>query len=261
MPDAESSTARTRRLARDLPDAPVWIDTRGMLLGGNATVTGGDTIESGFVVQVYSGALAVVSVVGRPPRAAIAQAVRQATDMTPVFAQRDNAGYVGEALASGAPAGERDPWTPERVIFHRLTSPVATPSGDGQVRLLSREDLLDHLPPGLRFEIDHARERSPVAVGLADDVPVSFCYACWITEALWDVSIDTLDGHRRGGLAQRAVRFMVARMREERREPVWAALESNAASLALARKLGFGPVDENVVFARGPWAYFTRGYK
>jgi hypothetical protein len=27
-----------------------------------------------------------------------------------------------------------------------------------------------------------------------------------------------------------------------------------------ARRLGFAPVDEIVVFSRGPWAYLTRGF-
>ncbi len=33
-------------------------------------------------------------------------------------------------------------------------------------------------------------------------------------------------------------------MWERRKRPVWGALESNAASLALAKKLGFRPVDK-----------------
>jgi GNAT superfamily N-acetyltransferase len=129
------------------------------------------------------------------------------------------------------------------------------------LRLLRPDDPLDHLPSGLRFEIEHARAIAPVAVALADGRPVSFCYPCWVTETLWDVSIDTLDGYRRRGLAARAVGFMIARMRESGREPVWGAMESNVASLALARALAFVPVDEIVVFSRGPWAYFTRGYR
>jgi hypothetical protein len=54
---------------------------------------------------------------------------------------------------------------------------------------------------------------------------------------------------------------MIARMREDGREPVWGALASNVASLELARKLGFAPVDGIVVFSRGPWAFVTRGYQ
>jgi hypothetical protein len=53
---------------------------------------------------------------------------------------------------------------------------------------------------------------------------------------------------------------MIDLMRDEGREPVWGAMQSNVASLELARRLGFAAVDEIVVFSRGPWAYFTRGF-
>jgi GNAT superfamily N-acetyltransferase len=233
-----------------------------MLLSGRAAVSGGDSVDAGFVVRAMSGALAVVSVVGCPAHDVIAQAVQDATDMTPVIAQRDNAMHVGQALDVCTPSSTGHRWAPERAILHRVGSD--TPSAvtdDVAVRLLREDDPLDHLPSGLRFEIDQARRTAPVAVTMADARPVSFCYACWRTESLWDVSIDTVEGYRRRGLAARATRFMIALMRQEGREPIWGAMESNRASLELARKLGFTPVDEIIVFARGPWAYFTRGYE
>jgi hypothetical protein len=232
-----------------------------MLLDPDVVVTGGDSVESGFVAQLYSGALAVVSVVGRPPGAAIAEAVAQATDLTPVFAHPENARHVAEALASCAPSEGGRPWAPERVLFHRLPGLAAPHVDDGRVRLLRADDPLDHLPSGLRYEIAHARERSPIAVAMDGATAVSFCYACWITDLLWDLSIDTLEAFRRRGLAGRAARFLIAQMSDTGRNPVWAALESNAASLALGRKLGFVPAGENVVFSRGAWAYYTRGYQ
>lgn len=182
--------------------------------------------------------------------------------MTPVIAQHDNVVHVGQALTSCPASSAGHKWTSERAVISRLSSPpLAALTDDVPVRLLRPDDRLDHLPPGLRFEIGHAREKAPVAVSLADARPVSFCYPCWITETLWDVSIDTLEPYRRRGLAARAARFMIARMREDDREPVWGAMASNLASLELARTLGFAPVDEIVVFSRGPWAFFTRGYQ
>jgi RimJ/RimL family protein N-acetyltransferase len=74
---------------------------------------------------------------------------------------------------------------------------------------------------------------------------------------LWDVSIDTLEEHRGRSLGAAAVRFMIEYMRGEGRDPVWGALESNRASLRLAAKLGFVPVDRIVVFSRGRWALLT----
>jgi GNAT superfamily N-acetyltransferase len=249
-------------LAKSLPDTPGWIDVRGMLLSGHAIVSGGETVEAGFVVRTMSGPLAVVAVVGFPAHAAIAQAVEDVTDMTPVIVQRDNADHVGRALASSPPSTSGRGWTPERAILHRLPSESTVDvSDDAPSRLLRADERLDHLPPGLRFEISQARATAPVGIALVDGLPASFCYPCWITETLWDVSIDTLEPYRRRGLAARVVRFMIARMKNEGRDPVWGAMESNIPSLELARKLGFTRADEIIVFSRGPWAYLTRGFQ
>jgi RimJ/RimL family protein N-acetyltransferase len=92
---------------------------------------------------------------------------------------------------------------------------------------------------------------------MIDARAVSFCYPCWQTEGLWDVSVDTLEQHRGRSLGMAAVRFMIDHMRREGRAPVWGALASNRASLRLAAKLGFVPVDRIVVFSRGHWALLT----
>jgi GNAT superfamily N-acetyltransferase len=262
MRNVESTSAVAKQLAHALPDTAGWIDTRGMLLSGRATIIGGDTVGAGFVVRAMSDALAVVSVVGYPAHHLIATAVEDATDMTPVIAQPDNAVHVGQALASCPRSSAGHRWAPERAVLHRLGSESASVLADDvHVRLLRGDDRLDHLPPGLRFEIGHAHQTTPVAAAMADARPVSFCYPCWMTETLWDVSIDTLEGYRRRGLAARAARFMIALMRAEGREPVWGAMESNVASMELARRLGFAPAGEIVVFSRGPWAYLTRGHQ
>jgi RimJ/RimL family protein N-acetyltransferase len=250
-----------KRLAKALPDAPGWIDTRGMLLSDGAVVSGGDSIETGFVVRASSGALSAIAVVGRPAHDAIVRAVDGVTDMTPVLSQPDNAAHVATALASCPPSRAGITWRPERVVLHDLRAlSEDEPREDVTIRLLGPDDPIDHLPAGLRFEIFHARSTVPVAVTVVDGRAVSFCYACWTTETLWDVSIDTLEAYRRRGLGARAVRFMIARMNEENRQPVWGASESNAASRALARTLGFRPAAEIVAFSRGPWAYLTQGF-
>ena len=104
-----------------------------------------------------------------------------------------------------------------------------------------------------------ARNIAPVAAVFVNGTAASFCYPCWRTETLWDISIDTLEEHRGRALGQHAVRFMIEAMRREGREPVWGALESNTSSLRLASKLGFAPMDAIAWFSRGPWAFLTRG--
>lgn len=76
----------------------------------------------------------------------------------------------------------------------------------------------------------HAREIAPVAAAVVSGVPVSFCYPVWTTESLWDVSIDTVEEHRRRGLAPHVVRAMVAHLGQQGLEPMWGGLESNGVS-------------------------------
>jgi hypothetical protein len=182
MPDSDVFPATAQRLARALPDTPRWVDTRGMLLSGRAEVFAADAPDAAFVVRVLSGALAAVSVVGRPSEHAIYQAVDGTTDMTPVLAQLDNAGHVGDALAACPASVAGQTWTPEHAIVHRLSDVAVSGLAEGApVRLLGAAEPLDHLPAGLRFEIGHARMIVPVAVAVVDGMPVSFCYPCWAT--------------------------------------------------------------------------------
>jgi len=58
------------------------------------------------------------------------------------------------------------------------------------------------------------------------------------------VSVDTLASARQLGLATIVAAAMIDAERAAGREPVWGADEHNLASLALAKRLGFEPVDE-----------------
>ena len=246
-----------RALAAALPDEPRWLETRAMLASGHAVVTGGETVEAGFVVRVVHGAASAVAVVGRPPAPAIVDAVSGATELTPLIAQTADASHVADALRMD----RRRPWTSERAILHLrdASSPLPIPTST-DVRLLTRADSLQHLPVGLRHEIAHAQDFAPVAAVFVDRRPVSFCYPVWTTEQFWDVSIDTLEEHRGRSLGATAVSFMADRMRREGREPVWGALESNQPSLRLGAKLGFRPVGEIVVFSTGGWVFLSGGF-
>ncbi len=88
----------------------------------------------------------------------------------------------------------------------------------------------------------------PMVAAFVDNRVASICYACRESESLWDISIDTLEPYRRRGLAAACVRFLIRKMRQEGKEPVWGAVDSNIASLGLATKLGFRPVARIAVF-------------
>jgi hypothetical protein len=256
------------RLLRELPDVPRWLEIRGMLRSPHAVVRGAlsatpgqrMSVSDGFVVRVVHEAVSAVAVVGCPPPEAVVQALDGTTEMTPVIVHMDNAGHVERALNESAVPGGA--WRGERMIIHTLQSvPAIAPlEPSATIRMLSRADRLEHLPPGLRYEMTHAREMAPVAIASVEGLPVSFCYPVWRTESLWDVSIDTIEQQRRRGLAAHVVRAMIADMGQHGLQPIWSALESNGASLRLAARLGFVPVDEAVVISRGSWAFLTGGF-
>lgn len=130
------------------------------------------------------------------------------------------------------------------VIFAWRSEHVVTT--DHPTIVLGAEDAprLAGLPADLREELEGVLARAPVAACLDGDVLAAFCYPGSRTETLWDVSIDTLEPHRRRGCAGAAFARMMELQAREGRRPVWGAEEDNVASMRLAAKLGFEPVDE-----------------
>jgi hypothetical protein len=98
------------------------------------------------------------------------------------------------------------------------------------------------LPPSLQDELQWARTRGPIWTCYVDGEPACFAYAPWRSPTLFDVSVDTLPGYRQLGLGTIVAAAMIRA--ELPRKPVWGADEDNHASLRLAERLGFVPVDE-----------------
>ena len=230
-------------LARSLLDTPRWIETRFMLLRGEAEVTGLSADRRRFVAVSTRWPLA--SVVGRPDPAFIAGAgLRSRPEVTLLCAEED-----GDHVAGALPGWKRvgaaiHSWPHARPL-------PGIPAADS-ARLLAPGEAgtLPHLPDVIRAEIATAFDYSPVAAGLAGGLPVAFCYATGITESLWDVSIDTLEEHRRHGHAARAFALMAATMARLGKSPVWGAADDNMASRALAAWLGFVPAERLAMFER-----------
>ena len=114
---------------------------------------------------------------------------------------------------------------------------------ENATREVRREALRDELTI-------ESRAGTPIAAACVDEHPVAFCYAGAVTETLWDVSIDTLELYRRRGFAAQCAAYLIRRLAEDGKRPVWGAAESNAPSARLAAKLGFTPVDSLVVLRR-----------
>jgi hypothetical protein len=254
-----------------VPDDPWRVDTRGMLLSGRAEVKFPATPESvadGFLVCMPDAAL--VSIVGRPPRALIRDTIDDLDGDVNVLCQPADAAHVGAALIDWTRTiailhalGSHPPWAdghePDTRIFHAADAPSLA-----HVPLLLRRELVDALRgrttsrfvPGTLPDRDvpPPLEPMPMAAAWSAERPVSFCYPVLRTETWWDISIETLEAYRRQGHGGRAVRAMTRHMWQTGRSPVWGATVSNAASLTLARSLGFQEVGRLCVFTPRPEA-------
>ncbi len=230
-----------RRLANGLADVPRWVETRGMLLSGESEVSGLEEIEElSFVV--CNPEMKLASVVGRPATEAIARAAARIGDTGAVLTPPETSDRVADALPR---------WIGSTAALHVLddSSRVNEYSPEG-VHLLPPGEIktIPQLPPDLRAELITASRHSPIAARFVEHVPVSFCYVSAQTESLWDISIDTLAEYRGRGHAAPCVSFMINLMRGRGKEPVWGAEVGNFASIKLAAKLGFAPVDQLIVF-------------
>jgi hypothetical protein len=210
-----------------------------MLLSGRGAIVERDDADPPSVLSSPSVLLAVVVRWDRPDvlARAINRVPREFSIVGPAEAEETVAGIV--------PRRSR-----ERAVLYQLPPARALALPASPVARLLRKDehrLLDNLPPILRGELRDACHYSPISSAFAEERPVSFCYSGWETETHWDVSIDTLDGYRRRGLGMAACTCLIHHFARTGKTAVWGAVESNEESGALARKLGFVPVDRLMV--------------
>lgn len=219
-----------------VPDDPVWIEARAVLLESDRRLFGS---PEGFAVR--SDRLRLGALVGDCPASAIRAAfsgIDPAVDdparIWAVVAPEGFTAEAGEALEG---------WCADDASIFREpdNGGVSSRPATARVRPIRDSDSawLDHLPGELASELVDARERSEIVAAWVDGRPVSFCYCACESESLWDVSINTAPEYRRRGLAADCVAWLAARMSMRGKRAVWGAHSGNAASRALARKLGF----------------------
>ncbi len=232
------SDPSSESIARLLPDVPRWVEVRGMLLAGYGRAEWVDAGPPPSFVAFDPDALAVV--IGQPPD----EVIRAAADrVREVLAAPENVDRVAALLAD---------WKPEPAAIHVLHSDSRLPDvPDGSVREPSRAELEAVPEKELRQQLLSEVDAGTRIVAAYDaGVPAAFCYAASATEEWWDISIDTLETHRRQGHAARCVAFLIREMARLGKRPVWGAVESNVGSLGLAAKLGFRRVSTLYLLSR-----------
>jgi hypothetical protein len=200
----------------DLPDAPRWVEAHGI---ASDPAHWRRELGAGFALG-HDAARLVVVIGDATPEAVAALPVTH----TLLFAiERDDLAQVRPST---------------RAIIHTLAHDP--PDYDGAIVLPDDAPLPDHLAA----ELGWARTRGPIYTAYVDGGPAAFAYAPWRSATYFDVSVDVIPGARQLGLATIVASAMLHAERAEGRQPVWGADEGNAASLRLAKRLGFEPVDE-----------------
>ena len=232
-------------LAAALPDLPRWVAPRGLLLERRCEVLLGPEGRrgAGYLVLERDGPEAFA--VHRPVASLVAQLPALAPPPTSILAPIVSA-ESWRALLPG--------WREQPAVVHVHPAPAMLPHPTHETRLLTLEDVERlgtpgaGLPAALIDELRGALARGPVAAAFDGERPVSFCHAAYRTESWFDVSIDTLETHRRAGYATSAAAHLIHQLLAQGKKPVWGALDADTASMAMAKKYGFRAVDRMMMF-------------
>ena len=240
-----SASPTPAHLASLLSDEPRWIDLKGLLISGRCDIWSESEPEEGFVARSWDYPFAAIHAM--PGTSLIRQAVeagrsasqgQYSTDEWQLLAPPESRAAVGASLPG---------WRRTSVHLHRWAGDLEQPDLDVDARI----DLLpdghgavglkfDHVPAAARHEytLDWVAKR-PMAVAIVEGLPVTFCYAAFTTDTLWDVSIETTKPYRRRALAAATFLSLARHMAGQGLTPAWGSMEDNPASLGLAAKLGF----------------------
>ena len=226
-------------VAAALPDVPRWVETRWLLRSGEGVVRTGTDGTGGVVVGRQ---LPLGGVVGRADTALLRDALADVPDDFELIVQMDAVDEAQEALPD---------WMVSTAAVHSPARPYrsgAQAEPGVTVSAPPEDRWLEQVPSDDR---PFAARAPAVAVRVVEGKVVAICMASAVTETLWDVGVDTFEGHRRRGYAAACFRALAAHMASQGKQPVWAAEEDNTPSLELAAKLGFRPVDRVALLSRG----------
>jgi GNAT superfamily N-acetyltransferase len=209
-----------------IPDEPRWVEASAILASGEHWLD-----ATGRVIGHDASAL-MVALPGADADAVVALAAARPRWSILAAPERDDLRAALTAIG----------WAVERAHIHTLPDAGDLPDDEGAVVLPGGTDL-GHLPAALAGELAAAQRRGAVWTAVVDGAPVCFAFAPWRSARWFDVSVDTLPGYRQLGLGTRVAAALIRDERRRGREPVWGALDGNAASLRLAARLGFVAID------------------
>jgi hypothetical protein len=228
-------------LAAALPDVPRWVAPRGLLLERRCEVLLGPEGKKGAGYLVLENDGPEAFAVNRPVASLVAQLEERGLPAAKILAPIESAD-PWRALLPG--------WREHPAVLHVHPVPATLPRPVHPTRFLTLADVegFGALPQRLAEDLTRALSRGPVAAAFLGASPVSFCHAAHRTESWFDLSIDTLEAHRRAGYATSAAAHLIHHMLAQGKKPVWGALDADTASMGLARKYGFRAVDRMMVF-------------
>lgn len=217
-----------------LPDLPRWVEARGLLLS-----------RRGVVVDTGDGCRLIC---GRADRLVVPITVELSPQLGPIAAREvPGASVLLQDVMLPAGRYHLPDWTAENATLYTLPPDRArswqVPRWPTAPLSSEQLDAASHVPAPLLGELRDAVGRTPVWSASKDGRPMAFAYAAQTTETWFDVSVDTLEEARNQGLGRAAAMGLIVDRMLRGLRPVWGAETRNEASHALARRLGFEPVD------------------
>ena len=225
----------------EIPDSPGWIYARALRAAADTLIT---EIGEGpsFLLSNLRYSLGVV--VGTPDRQLLQQALNAQSGPVRLLTTLEDSAVVASALPD---------WRSMTAIVHTLGADgLLVADARHSVDILPLHEVLGQpgWPSDVAEELARGDHNALAAVAFVDSHPASVCYVAFETEAFWDVSIETLEPHRRRGLAESCAVRLIQEMHRRGKMPVWGAEVQNVPSLRLAWKLGFVPAERLALFTR-----------
>ena len=225
--------------ACDLPDLPRWVEPRAAVLSGECDIFGMPG-ENACIIR--STRIPLATVVGRPSRELLLRAIDLIGPEAELMVMHEDAEHVRAVLRY---------WRELPVTLHTRPENAPAPAGAEACRGIRIYDPWQASGKrGLAESLKQTLKAATiVAAKRVDGQVAAVCYTDAVTEQWWDVGVSTLKAHRRRGYARACFAALDRYMLARGKHPVWGARDDNAASLKMARSLGFEPADHVLVFA------------